>query len=172
MRVLLVEPPTDFWFVMGEYLPPPFGIIQLAAYIERELIDVEIEILDCTTQKIGWRELERDIEAFNPELVASSAFASDGSAQAAGLWIFFGIAIAVAFVLGVAALGCGLGMGNAIRGALEGTARNPEAGGKIMTTMIIGLALVEALCIYAFVIALIMYLNLPDFDQFVELVMH
>ena len=76
MRVLLVEPPTDFWFVMGEYLPPPFGIIQLAAYIERELDDVKIEVLDCTTQKIGWRELERDIEAFNPELVASSAFAT------------------------------------------------------------------------------------------------
>jgi len=104
--------------------------------------------------------------------MASSAFASDGSAQAAGLWIFFGIAIAVAFVLGVAALGTGLGMGNAIRGALEGTARNPEAGGKIMTTMIIGLALVEALCIYAFVIALIMYLKLPDFEQFVEMVMN
>jgi len=29
-------------------------------------------------------------------------------------------------------------MGNAINGALQGTARNPEAGGKIMTTMIIG----------------------------------
>ena len=103
--------------------------------------------------------------------MASSAFASDGSAQAAGMWIFFGIAIAVAFVLGVAALGTGLGMGNAIRGALEGTARNPEAGGKIMTTMIIGLALVEALCIYAFVIALIMYLNLPSFSEFVEKIM-
>jgi len=103
--------------------------------------------------------------------MTSSAFASDGSAQAAGLWIFFGIAIAVAFVLGVAALGCGLGMGNAIRGALEGTARNPEAGGKIMTTMIIGLALVEALCIYAFVIALIMYIKLPSFTEFVEMVM-
>jgi len=43
----------------------------------------------------------------------------------------------------------GFGMGNAINGALQGTARNPEAGGKIMTTMIIGLALIESLCIYA-----------------------
>ena len=102
---------------------------------------------------------------------ASMALAADGSAQAAGLWIFFGIAIAIAFVLGVAALGTGLGMGNAIKGALEGTARNPEAGGKIMTTMIIGLALIESLCIYAFVIALIMYLKLPSFTEFVEKVM-
>ena len=27
MRILLVEPPKDFWFVMGEYIPPPFGIL-------------------------------------------------------------------------------------------------------------------------------------------------
>jgi F-type H+-transporting ATPase subunit c len=103
--------------------------------------------------------------------MASSAYASDGSAQAAGLWIFFGIAVAVGFVLGFAAFGTGLGMGNAIRGALEGTARNPEAGGKIMTTMIIGLALIESLCIYAFVVALIMYLKLPSFTEFVEKIM-
>jgi F-type H+-transporting ATPase subunit c len=103
--------------------------------------------------------------------MTSSAYASDGSAQAAGLWIFFGIAVAVGFVLGFAAFGTGLGMGNAIRGALEGTARNPEAGGKIMTTMIIGLALIESLCIYAFVVALIMYLKLPSFTEFVEKIM-
>jgi F-type H+-transporting ATPase subunit c len=100
------------------------------------------------------------------------AFAADGSAQAAGLWIFFGIALAVGISIGVAALGTGLGMGNAINGALVGTARNPEAGGKIMTTMIIGLALIESLCIYAFVIALIMYLKLPSFTEFIEKVMH
>ena len=42
MKVLFVEPPKDIWFVMGEYLPPPYGIIQLAAYLEREVEDVEI----------------------------------------------------------------------------------------------------------------------------------
>ena len=35
MKVLFVEPPKDMWFVMGEYLPPPFGILQLAAYLEK-----------------------------------------------------------------------------------------------------------------------------------------
>ena len=103
--------------------------------------------------------------------MASSAFASDGSAQATGLWIFFGIAIATAFVLGVAAFGTGIGMGNAINGGLQGIARNPEASGKIMTTMILGLALVEALCLYAFVIALFLYFKLPSFEDFVEMVM-
>ena len=95
--------------------------------------------------------------------MASMALAAQGSpqAQAAGVWIFFGIAIACGFGIGVAAMGTGIGMGNAINGALQGTARNPEAGGKIMTTMIIGLALIESLCIYALVICFIMVLRGP-----------
>jgi F-type H+-transporting ATPase subunit c len=94
--------------------------------------------------------------------LASTAFAADGVAQAAGLWSFFGIAIACGFGIGLAAMGTGIGMGNAINGALQGTARNPEAGGKIMTTMIIGLALIESLCIYALVICFIMVFKIPD----------
>jgi F-type H+-transporting ATPase subunit c len=90
-----------------------------------------------------------------------------GAAQAAGLSIFFGIAIACGFGIGLAALGTGIGMGNAINGALQGTARNPEAGGKIMTTMIIGLALIESLCIYALVICFIMVFKIPDFASIV-----
>jgi len=102
--------------------------------------------------------------------MASMAMAEDGSAKAAGLWIFFGIAIACGFGIGVAALGTGIGMGNAINGALQGTARNPEAGGKIMTTMIIGLALIESLCIYALVICFIMVFKIPGFETIVETV--
>ncbi|MFP4086712.1 MAG: hypothetical protein ACLFUL_07950, partial [Desulfobacteraceae bacterium] len=59
--------------------------------------------------------------------------AEDASVKAASLWVFFGIAIASGVSIGMAALGTGLGMGNAINAALQGTARNPEAGGKIMT---------------------------------------
>ncbi len=87
---------------------------------------------------------------------ASMAMAGDDSAAAAGLWIFFGIAIACGFGIGVAALGTGLGMGNAINGALLGTARNPEAGGEIMTIMVIGFVLNEAVCLYAPVICVIL----------------
>jgi F-type H+-transporting ATPase subunit c len=100
--------------------------------------------------------------------MSSLALAADGSAQAAGLWIFFGIAVACGFGIGVAALGTGIGMGNAINGALQGTARNPEAGGKIMTTMIIGLALIESLCIYALVICFIMVFKIPGFKDIIE----
>ncbi len=93
--------------------------------------------------------------------MGSVAMAEDGSDKAAGVWIFFGIAIACGFGIGVAAFGTGIGMGNAINGALQGTARNPEASGKIMTTMIIGLALIESLCIYALLICFLMVFKLP-----------
>jgi len=46
-------------------------------------------------------------------------------------------------------------MGLSISRAVEGIARNPEASGKIMTTMIIGLALIESLAIYTLVIIFI-----------------
>lgn len=97
--------------------------------------------------------------------IASVAMASEGAGKSAGVWIYFGIAIACGFGIGVAAFGTGLGMGHAINGALQGTARNPEAGGKIMTTMIIGLALIESLCIYALLICLMMVFKLPSLSD-------
>jgi F-type H+-transporting ATPase subunit c len=97
---------------------------------------------------------------------ASTALAQGGDVvKAAGLWVYFGIAIACGVGIGMAALGTGIGMGNAINGALQGTARNPEAGGKIMTTMIIGLALIESLCIYALVICFILVFKIPDLGE-------
>jgi F-type H+-transporting ATPase subunit c len=100
--------------------------------------------------------------------LASFALADEGDAQAAGLWTFFGIAIACGFGISVAALGTGLGMGHAINGALQGTARNPEAGGKIMTTMIIGLALIESLAIYALLICFILVFKIPDLGPMLD----
>jgi len=76
MKVLFVEPPKDVWFVMGEYLPPPYGIIQLSAYLEKEVKDAEIEVLDCNAQQVNWKGLEKRIESFNPDIVASSALAT------------------------------------------------------------------------------------------------
>ena len=76
MKVLFVEPPKDIWFVMGEYLPPPYGIIQLAAYLEREVKDAEIGVLDCNAQQVDWKGIEKQIESFNPDIVASSALAT------------------------------------------------------------------------------------------------
>jgi len=99
---------------------------------------------------------------------ASMALADEGSAKAASMWIYFAVAIACGFGIGVAALGTGLAMGNAINGALQGTARNPEAGKSIMTTMIIGLALIESLCIYALLICLIMVFKIPSLELIMQ----
>jgi len=63
------------------------------------------------------------------------------------------IAIGAALAIGLAAFGCGIGQGLAALGALQGISRNPSAAGKIQTPMIICLALIESLCIYALVIA-------------------
>jgi F-type H+-transporting ATPase subunit c len=63
--------------------------------------------------------------------------------------------IGAGIAIGVGAIGPGLGIGMAVRGAMEALGRNPEAAGDIRTTMIIGAALAEAVAIYAFVIAII-----------------
>jgi anaerobic magnesium-protoporphyrin IX monomethyl ester cyclase len=75
-RVFFVEPPKDYWFVMGEYLPPPYGILQLAAYLESQMKNVDIEVVDCQAMGVDWGQLEKRIESFNPDIVASSGFAT------------------------------------------------------------------------------------------------
>ncbi len=54
---------------------------------------------------------------------------------------------------GVGAVGPGIGLGILIGKALEGIARQPEAAGMVRTTMFIGLAFVEALALFGFVLA-------------------
>ena len=68
--------------------------------------------------------------------------------------------IAAGVGLGLAALGGAIGMGNTAAATIAGTARNPGLGGKLMTTMFIALAMIEAQVIYTLVIALIaLYAN-------------
>jgi F-type H+-transporting ATPase subunit c len=62
------------------------------------------------------------------------------------------LALSAPVALGLAALGSGIGLGKAVGSALDAIGRQPEASGKIMTTMIIGAALIEALTIYALII--------------------
>ena len=71
-----MEPPKDYWFVMGEYLPPPYGVLQLAAFLESKNKGVEIEVLDCQAKHLDWKGLEKRIESFDPDIVASSALAT------------------------------------------------------------------------------------------------
>jgi F-type H+-transporting ATPase subunit c len=87
-------------------------------------------------------------------LLAVSAFAQDAPATTAPATA--GVAwnlVSACFLLAVAAAAGAIGQAKAIAAACEGIARNPTAGGAIRTAMLIGLALIESLVIYALVIA-------------------
>ncbi len=105
--------------------------------------------------------------AFCLTLLASVAFAAAAPAHEAtasdpAKLSFYGtVAIGCAIGMGIAALGTGIGMGMSIGRAVEGIARNPEAQPKIMTTMIVGLALIESLAIYTLVVVLILLFVKP-----------
>ncbi|MFN3740075.1 MAG: ATP synthase F0 subunit C [Thermodesulfovibrionales bacterium] len=70
-------------------------------------------------------------------------------------------ALGCAIGIGLAALGTGIGQGIGLSRACEGVARNPGVSGKIMTTLIIGLAMIESLAIYALVVVLIILFANP-----------
>lgn len=63
--------------------------------------------------------------------------------------------------IGLGTIGTGAGQGTAISKAMEGIARNPEATPRIQTNMLIGLAFIESLCIYALVIAILIMGKIP-----------
>ena len=64
-------------------------------------------------------------------------------------------AIAMALAAGVGVLGPGLGIGLLVARALEAIGRNPEAAGQVQETMFIGIAFVEAMAIFALVVAFV-----------------
>ena len=99
--------------------------------------------------------------------MASVSMASEAAAAAStgGVSNMALVCIAAALSVGLAALGCGVGMGSACEGACVGTARNPEASGKITVTMILGMALIESLTIYGLVISLILLYANPLKDM-------
>lgn len=100
-------------------------------------------------------------------LLFSAAYAVAADAPAAGAAIDYTKAIVVAcsiiaaaLVMALGTIGTGLGMGNGLSSAANAVGRNPEAQGKILITMMVGLAMIESLAIYALVIALVvLYAN-------------
>jgi F-type H+-transporting ATPase subunit c len=83
-------------------------------------------------------------------MVSSVAFAEEamGGSSDTGM-----VALAAAIAICIASFGGAFGQGMSIRAALEGIARNPAAQSKVFMPMIIGLALIESLVLFAFVIA-------------------
>lgn len=90
-------------------------------------------------------------------LLASSAFAQNWGAGGGGGstdkgWYALGAALAIA----LPALGGAFGQGRASAAALESIGRNPNAADKVFVPMLLGLALIESLVIYGFIIAIIL----------------
>jgi len=80
--------------------------------------------------------------------------AGGGAAGALGLYLAL-LALAGGLGVAIAAIGAALAQGRVGAAALEGIARQPEAAGRIQTAMIIALALIESLAIYALLVSLI-----------------
>ncbi len=88
---------------------------------------------------------------------ASLAFA-EGEAGANALALEHGglMALAIAFGIGLAAFGGALGQSRAASAALEGISRNPNASDKVFVPMILGLAFIESLVLFTWVLMFLM----------------
>jgi F-type H+-transporting ATPase subunit c len=76
-------------------------------------------------------------------LVSQNAFAEDPNGESIGAGIAIGLAV----------LGGGVGQGLAARGMLESVSRNPQAAGKLNAPFYVGLAFIESLALFAFVVS-------------------
>jgi len=101
--------------------------------------------------------------------VSTMAYAAGDELAIAGLKYFTVSVFAAGFGIAISSFGCGLGQGMAVKNAVEGIARNPEASGKVTVTMLIGLAMIESLCIYTLVIALILIYAHPQSSSIAKL---
>ncbi|MFO0652949.1 MAG: ATP synthase F0 subunit C [Polyangiales bacterium] len=87
-------------------------------------------------------------------LFTLSAFAQESAGAASNAFdAQSASAIGAGLAIGLGALGAALGQGRVAASALDGIARNPGADGKIRTPMILGLALIESIALYALLIA-------------------
>jgi F-type H+-transporting ATPase subunit c len=83
-------------------------------------------------------------------LLATPAFAqgAGGGADAASQWVPLAAGLGMALAAGL----CGLGQGRATASATEALARNPGARPGIFIFLILGLAFIESLALFTFVI--------------------
>ena len=104
---------------------------------------------------------------FMATLAASPVMASAEAAAATGgggVRYFTVVVILASCTMVIAAVFIGFAQSKALRTAVEGIARNPAASGKILPTLLIGLAMMESLAIYVLVIALILLFATPFLD--------
>jgi F-type H+-transporting ATPase subunit c len=89
--------------------------------------------------------------------------------QTEALRFFIVSVIAAGGAIAVTASICGMAQSFGLRAAVEGIARNPESSGKVTVAMLIGLAMIESLAIYALVISLILIYAHPQAETIARL---
>ena len=82
--------------------------------------------------------------------------AAETAAPAGGDYSRAALAIATGLAIAIGAFGAALGQGRMAAAAMESIGRNPNAADRIQLPMILGLAFIEALALYAFVIAFLL----------------
>jgi len=98
-------------------------------------------------------------------LLAAEAIPAGGESYTKVLFAV-GAMIAAGFAIGVGAVGAGLGIGTAASGACSAVGRNPGVQGKIMMTMLVGMAMAESIAIYALVVSLVLLYANPYMKYF------
>ena len=81
------------------------------------------------------------------------------------MWYAAALALAAGFGLPIAVLSAARSQGMAAAAALEGIARQPEAAGDIRSNLILSLALIESLVIYALLMFFLLYTKLPAVSE-------
>lgn len=82
----------------------------------------------------------------------------------------FGLALASGFTVALAAIAGSFSQARAVAAALEAAARQPEAGGRLFTFLILGLALIESLTIYALFISIVLSRQLPPTAEVLKVI--
>jgi F-type H+-transporting ATPase subunit c len=118
--------------------------------MSKKLIVTLFFVLMAITAALAFAQEEVAEEAVEVELIAVEYVP-----------FFVAVVIAAALAMGLGSFGTGMGMGNAVKGAVDGVSRNPDAFGRILTTMMIGLAMIESLAIYALIVALVLMFANP-----------
>jgi F-type H+-transporting ATPase subunit c len=102
----------------------------------------------------------------SPALLAAEALPTAGGESYAKVLFAVGAMLAAGFAIGVGAVGAGLGIGTAASGACSAVGRNPGVQGKIMMTMLVGMAMAESIAIYALVVSLVLLYANPFMKYF------
>ena len=93
--------------------------------------------------------------ATSPVALASDAIPSAGAPYIKVIFCV-GAMIAAGIAIGCGTIGAGAGIGNAASGACSAVGRNPGVQGKILMTMLVGMAMAESIAIYALVVSIVL----------------